>query len=457
MGVVEETFLLTRYCFSLINLGTYALRLCLVCVVDVRVRPRSSVGILEEALDLTVDLCTALFLHHMMQVASSYIRNKVLASGWTGGISWTWLSQAFTASKRWIPSMARFTLLRWAVNEDDDDWLARRGTSRSKRCVYCSNTGRAYPHGGCQVAICENCISIKQITAFTTNAVALPEPREPANVQSQNVAVETCPCLPCVACAKGDNTVGHWIRWCHVPIVALRNLTNDATISSLVGGSRRSKRHLAIATRVVHQYRMLLREAGAMRHQAAAPLVETETWITNLTHKVYIDLPTDLRVAHIRMQRTIAVCDLDDSSLACLDRPPLHISHTLVPARVCCATKTDDTNQTVGVVQLGAEEAQLIQQSFQIGIGIIPNVKLTVYRCGCGDFHLKITALMPIGPDDVLCSNIQQEAGTLIVQFDGSCHADKGVGGAGAGSLIGIADTRRNSPAMEGSSTAQVP
>ena len=63
MGVEGETVLLTRYCFSLIRLGTYALRLCLVCVVDVRVRPRSSVGILEEALDLTADLCTALFLH----------------------------------------------------------------------------------------------------------------------------------------------------------------------------------------------------------------------------------------------------------------------------------------------------------------------------------------------------------------------------------------------------------
>ena len=65
MGVEDETFFLTRYCFSLISLGTYALRLCLVCVVDVRVRPRSSVGILEEALDLTVDLCTALFLQNM--------------------------------------------------------------------------------------------------------------------------------------------------------------------------------------------------------------------------------------------------------------------------------------------------------------------------------------------------------------------------------------------------------
>ena len=63
MGVEEETSLLTRYCFSLISLGTYALRLCLVCVVDVRVRLRSSVGILEGALDLTADLCKALFLH----------------------------------------------------------------------------------------------------------------------------------------------------------------------------------------------------------------------------------------------------------------------------------------------------------------------------------------------------------------------------------------------------------
>ena len=83
-----------------------------------------------------INAVKTLILRHMMQVASSYIHNKVLASGWTGGISWSWLSQAITASKRWIPSMARFTLLRWAVNEDDDDWLARRGISRSKGCAF---------------------------------------------------------------------------------------------------------------------------------------------------------------------------------------------------------------------------------------------------------------------------------------------------------------------------------
>ena len=63
-------------------------------------------------------------LHHMMQLASHYIRNKVLTAGWTGGINWAWLSQACEANKRWIPSITRFTLLRWAVNEDDDEWLA---------------------------------------------------------------------------------------------------------------------------------------------------------------------------------------------------------------------------------------------------------------------------------------------------------------------------------------------
>ena len=96
-----------------------------------------------------------------MQLASHYLRNKVLTAGWTGGISWAWLSHACEANKRWIPSITRFTLLRWAVNEDDDEWLARRGRSRQKKCALCANFGRAYPLGGYQIAICETCIVTK--------------------------------------------------------------------------------------------------------------------------------------------------------------------------------------------------------------------------------------------------------------------------------------------------------
>ena len=47
-------------------------------MVDVRVRPRSSVGILEEALDLTVDLCRALFL----QVRAPHLSFMMLKEYW---------------------------------------------------------------------------------------------------------------------------------------------------------------------------------------------------------------------------------------------------------------------------------------------------------------------------------------------------------------------------------------
>ena len=40
-----------------------------------------------------------------------------------------------------------------------------------------------------------------------SRSLRLPQTREPANVQRQNAAAETCPLALC--CTKGDNTVGH--------------------------------------------------------------------------------------------------------------------------------------------------------------------------------------------------------------------------------------------------------
>ena len=376
-----------------------------------------------------------LILRHMMQQASSYIRKKVLVAGWTGGVSWTWLSQAFMASKRWIPSMARFTLLRWAVNEDDDDWLSRRGTSRLRRCAMCANTGRAYPLGGCQIVVCEACISCKQITAFTLENLSLPPIGRPIDVLNVDETENNVSHAHCVACSTGDNTVGHWVRWCKVPIIALRNLTGDLTLMSLLEGTRKSAKHLAIATRVVHQFRLLLREAGAMRHQVAAPLVSTDSWITHLTQRVHGDLPSDLRIVHIPAPQASNGCSLDSSNLSCQDKSPLHISCALAPARICCVGEAVDAHQTLGVVQLGSEHSQLIQQSFQVGTGIVPNAKISPFYCQCGEYHCRITATLPIGAGEILCCCTSEEKGSLLVQFDGSCHADRGIGGAGAALL----------------------
>ena len=370
-----------------------------------------------------------------MQLASHYIRNKVLTAGWTGGISWAWLSHACEANKRWIPSITRFTLLRWAVNEDDDEWLARRGQSRQKKCALCANFGRAYPLGGYQTAICETCIVTKQLTAFTTDSLErlLEASRRVLPTQEELPASEDWE--KCIACSKGDNTVGHWIRWCVVPISALRSLTGDDSILSLAEGSRKSAKHLAIASRVVHQFRLLLRESGAMRHQISAPLTPMDTWIHNLVQRVQTELPLDLRMQHIRTQSASAHCSVNESLLSCCDKPPLHISCALAPARVCFTREAVEANQTFAVVPLGSEPLHLIQQTIQVGTGISPNVSLSTFQCKCGDYHCRITALQPIGTDEVLSSCLNSDKTTLLVQFDGSCHADTGTGGAGAALL----------------------
>ena len=197
------------------------------------------------------------------------------------------------------------------------------------------------------------CIHL-QITAFTVDELEVPEPRGSASVRNQDIAVENCPYMRCIACTRGDNTVGHWIRWCKVPIVALRNLTNDTTISSLLEGSRKVR---DISQLLPGSPPISPTFTRSWSHEASSCCsIDSHR---NLDCEPYPKGPcrstSDLRLAHVRMQQINAVCDLDDSSLICQDKSPLHISCTLAPARVCSAMKTCHTNQTVGVVQLGSE------------------------------------------------------------------------------------------------------
>lgn len=154
---------------------------------------------------------------------------------------WKWLSEARETSKRWIPGITRFALLRWAVNEDDDEWLARRGQSRQKKCALCANQGRSYPLGGFHTAICETCIATKQLTAFTVNIRGGPLDHLQRNVPADEKSERQEDWENCVACNQGDNTIGHWVRWCTVPIFALRELAHWRLLDYIVG-RRLSKR-----------------------------------------------------------------------------------------------------------------------------------------------------------------------------------------------------------------------
>lgn len=177
------------------------------------------------------------------------------------------------------PGHIQFTLLRWAIHEDDDEWLARGGISRLRQCVNCSSQGHTYPCGGSENVVCEGWITKKDYYAF--------------NIQH---------------------------------------------ISPDTSSTRLGTQHVAIVTKIVHQYQLMLREAGAMKHQETAPVVDTENWITNLMQRIYRDLPSDLKMTVLRSPHSVNNCCLSDEAITCRDRPPLHMSSVLAPPQACLVT-----------------------------------------------------------------------------------------------------------------------
>ena len=171
----------------------------------------------------------------MVVAARTQLRRKITREGWSQGISFEWVDLVSDAPKKWCNGVARFTLLRWAVNQDDDIWLTLRGTRHNHLCGSCLRPGGTFPGGFYNTAICEHCLLTQGIT---------PMQHCPFGVQLQ-VALSASYCTPpsapestaetpeslmapfrsifpandtvCAACGCGDNTIGHWTRWCIVP------------------------------------------------------------------------------------------------------------------------------------------------------------------------------------------------------------------------------------------------
>ena len=85
----------------------------------------------------------------MALAAKTRLRKKILEEGWSRGITPEWIEITSSLKKRWCNGVARYTILRWAVNQDDDVWLANRGTRHSQQCSQCSSKGDSFPKTHC--------------------------------------------------------------------------------------------------------------------------------------------------------------------------------------------------------------------------------------------------------------------------------------------------------------------
>ena len=93
--------------------------------------------------------------------------------------------------------------------------------------------------------------------------------------------------LVCIACGCGDCTVGHWVRWCIVPIVAVHRLLGlRRYVGHLDEVSRLSQRALTVCSLVVFHFRRLLRQEGGFLHQTRGERHSPVWWCRRICQEV---------------------------------------------------------------------------------------------------------------------------------------------------------------------------
>jgi len=94
----------------------------------------------------------------------------------------------------------------------------------------------------------------------------------------------------CRACGCGDNTIGHWTRWCPVPlIVAISILRPTRPVNSLSQLARMGVKHAVTCTLILASFRRLLRQEGAFLHQTVTEPKRVLWWVTTLHEMVATD------------------------------------------------------------------------------------------------------------------------------------------------------------------------
>ena len=163
----------------------------------------------------------------MVQEAKSRITKKIYNEGWSGGISPKWISLLLNAPPGMCNGIGRYTLLRWAVNQDDDVWLSMRGTRHKQRCGSCGLPGESFPYGYYHPPMCEMCIRNAGINTWSlapwSRALCVAYTDDVSHDKfkewTRNWDILPAHDVVCRACGCGDNTIGHWTRWCVVPLI----------------------------------------------------------------------------------------------------------------------------------------------------------------------------------------------------------------------------------------------
>ena len=146
-----------------------------------------------------------------------------------------------------------------------------RGTRHQQKCGTCGLPGESFPHGYYQPPLCESCIRAVKLNAWALapwsqslcDAYTAGDCQNQLANWTQEWNVQPAHVVVCRACGCGDNTIGHWTRWCVVPLIVaiaiLQPNERATTLDQLAGvGSRQA----IVCTLILASFRRLLRRRG---------------------------------------------------------------------------------------------------------------------------------------------------------------------------------------------------
>lgn len=115
------------------------------------------------------DMLKPLLIEGIVEDARDHLRKRISSSGWPHGPQLPFVEWMSTANKTAVGSVLRFSALRWALIEDSDGWLAKRGKhSRVSPCCQCQAIARKYLLGPQWGALCDTLCSVACYHALRT-------------------------------------------------------------------------------------------------------------------------------------------------------------------------------------------------------------------------------------------------------------------------------------------------
>ena len=385
----------------------------------------------------------------------NYLSTRCLSNGWPGSPSYRFLTQLAQIPEQHFAPVPRYTILRWAIGEDNDYWFQFRGTdiSRKNPCCGCGATGKSYPISPKAGCFCNNCfpptreVSTYYVTWQDREAfeqlyhTTLPEDHqgmhEATQVAEQIYNPEHQEVTPCVLCGRGHNGIDHWLKFCPIPSMTFNSLLKQKSWIAINFQSIVSKEHAIIQCWVIFHLRRYLRELGAFDPaQKLSPSRNILDIIRDLGHRIYPSLPTKFAdLLQTPKDMSLTKC-LTPAAITAIRLPAVQLESALTPAKALVNTVQTAANSTVAVISPKDSRLSLLRLNTNHALPNNGAVTINTIICDeCQQLHVRLDSVQELKQNTVLSLALPSGCPVLLIQFDGSCHAHAEAGGAGVAAL----------------------